>query len=324
MREQVKITAVVSVFIVGLVTVAFLSTPSPLEFVLISLLNGVQSAALFILLALGLTLIFGMMGVINFAHGAMFMVGGYVTYYVVHPDFLNQPFLLGVLAAVVVVGLIGFLMERLVLRGIYGDDLLLQVLFTIGVALTLEGGLNYLGAPTGASVNGPDWAVGLIDVGPVSYPAFRLFIVAVTAILVAAIYIVLTRTNVGLIIRAGIHDREMVRGLGIDVERYFTVIFVSGSALAGLAGALAAPIRSLDTSMGNDIIIETFVIVVIGGMGSFLGSILGAITVAEIQTFSIFIPVLKQYANLAIFVFMAIVLLVRPRGLLGTVGFLEE
>lgn len=324
MREQVKVSGGLAAFILVIVATAFIFTSLPVQFISTSLLNGVQSAALFILLALGLTLIFGLMGVINFAHGAMFMVGGYVTWYVTHPDFLGQGFLLGVVAAVILVGLIGLLMERLVLRSLYGDHLLLQVLFTIGVAMSLEGAANALGAPTGASVSIPDWASGTVNLYVTPYPAFRLVIIATTAILVAAIYLMLTRTNIGLIIRAGTQDKDMVRALGLDVERYFMIVFVFGSALAGLAGAFAAPIRSLTPSMGNDVIIETFVIVVIGGMGSFLGSILGAITVAEIQTFGAFIPILENWAELAIFLFMALVLLIRPRGLLGAVGFLEE
>jgi branched-chain amino acid transport system permease protein len=314
MRESIKVTIAVGMYFSGLSN----------QFLVISFVNGMQSAALFVLLALGLSLIFGIMGVVNFAHGALFMTGAYSTWYIANPAGLGQPYLVGVIGGVIVTGFIGFLIEVGALRRLYDKNLLLQVLFTFGVALVLQGTVEYIFGSSAKTLATPEWGRGTTSLFGYTYSTFRLLIIIATILLVIGIYVFLRRTNVGLIIRAGTRDAEMVRALGIDIQRVFTLVFVIGSALAGLAGALAIPIRSMGPGVGNDIIIDTFVVVVVGGLGSLIGMVLSGIAIAEISTFSTFIPVLERFSATAIFVFMAIVLLIRPRGLLGEEGFHEN
>ena len=291
------------------------------SFTITFLLNGLQAAALFILLALGLSLIFGMAGIINFAHGAIFLLGGYVTWYVVS---LGYGYLVAMLTAVVATAIFGFLIEVVGLRRLYEEDELLQILYTFGIAIAFQGLLMLVVGPSSRSINPPSWGAGSVPILGTRYPLFRLLIILFTIVLVAAVWLLLHRTNIGLIIRAGTRDTEITRVLGHDVRKMFTLVFVIGSMLAGFAGALAIPIRPMSPVTGNEIIIETFVVVVVGGLGSFLGTILGGISIAQILTFGTYIPIIQQYTSTAMFVFMAIVLLVRPRGFLGSVGFMED
>lgn len=324
MRESVKVTLGVLSFVAVLIAMAFYFSSITEQFVFITLMNGVQSAALFILLALGLSLIFGIMGVVNFAHGSLFMVGAYAAWFVSSSEGLDLPYVVGVLAAVLAAAAIGLLIETQGLRRLYDENILLQVLFTFSIALILEGLAILVFGPIGKTLSAPEWGSGALSLNGFVYPTFRLIIIVVSVVSIAAVYLLLQQTNIGLIIRAGTQDSEMVRSLAIDVQWVFSLVFAIGAGLAGFAGALAAPIRTLKPGMGTDIIIETFVVVVIGGLGSFLGTILGGVAVAEISTFSGYIPILQEYSAAAIFIFMAIVLLIRPRGLLGEIGLHEE
>lgn len=322
--ETKKVTIGVAVFVLLYITSAIVVGEMPQQLGSIMLLNGVQSAALFVLLALGLSLIFGTMGVINFAHGAFFTLGAYSAWFVTSPSQMGQSYVLGIVAAVVITGIVGLLVEVVGLRRLYDKNALLQVLFTFAVALIIEGGLHELFTAEGHSLPSPDWASGAIDLGFATYPMFRLTIIVFTAILVIGIWYMLEKTNIGLIIRAGTRNPDMVRALGIDIQRMFSVVFVIGSGLAGIAGALAAPVFTIRPSMGGEILIETFVVVVIGGIGSFFGTILSGVLVGEVSTFSAFLPVLADYGSTVIFVLMALILLIRPRGLLGEVGLYED
>lgn len=321
MREEYRITGWVFAFVAGFVLAAMylggIGGANSVWF----LLNGLQAAAIFVLLALGLSLIFGMAGVINFAHGAIFMVGAYATWFVTS---LGYSYLTGVLFAIVVTALLGLTIEITGLRRLYDENVLLQVLYTFGLAIALEGLMLLLVGPAARSVATPAWGAGSVPVLGVEYPAFRLIIVLVTVVLVLGVWTMLQRTDIGLIIRAGTRDTEMVQVLGINVQRMFTFVFVVGSALAGIAGSLIAPTQNLTPGMGNNIIIDTFVVVVVGGLGSFFGTILGGISVAQILTFGGFYPFVERYQETMIFAFMALVLLVRPRGFLGRIGLYEE
>lgn len=321
MREEVKISGYVLLFLALFVGGAIVVGDIEGAFTVTVLLNGLQAAGVLVLLALGLTLIFGMAGVINFAHGALFLIGAYTTWAVTNAGVGYLP---AVIIALVATGLFGFLVEVIGLRRLYEKDVLLQVLYTFGIAVGIQGLMLLLIGPSPKSVEQPPWGSGFVNLGVVEYPKFRLLIILVTVLLLVGVWLALYRTNIGLIVRAGTRDAEMVRVLGIDVRQMYTLVFVFGSVLAGLAGALAIPVRSVTPLSGNDVVIDSFVVVVIGGMGSILGTVLGGVSVAQIQTFSGFIPVLTTYASPAIFLFMALVLLIRPRGLLGTIGLFED
>jgi branched-chain amino acid transport system permease protein len=321
MREEAKISGYVFLFLVLFVGGAIVVGDIEGTFTVTVLLNGLQAAGVLVLLALGLTLIFGMAGVINFAHGALFLIGAYTTWVVTD---MGVGYLPAVLVALIATGLFGFLVEVIGLRRLYEKDILLQVLYTFGIAVGIQGLMLFLIGPSPRSVKQPPWGSGFVNLGVVEYPTFRLLIILVTVLLLIGVWLALYRTNIGLIIRAGTRDAEMVRVLGIDIQQMYTLVFVFGSVLAGLAGALAIPVQSVTPLSGNDVVIDSFVVVVIGGMGSILGTVLGGLSVAQIQTFSGFIPILRTYADPAIFLFMALVLLIRPRGLLGTIGLFEE
>jgi branched-subunit amino acid ABC-type transport system permease component len=321
MRERVKVSFIVLAFVAIYIGVAIFAGGISGSFTVTFLLNGLQAAALFTLLALGLSLIFGMAGIINFAHGSIFLLGAYATWYMSSLGFGYGVSLLG---AVVATGIFGLLIEVIGLRRLYEEDELLQILYTFAIALGFQGLITFLLGPGSVSISAPSWGAGSMSILGTQYPRFRLLIIVFTIVLVGAVWFMLQRTNIGLIIRAGTRDAEMTRILGHDVERMFTFVFVIGSMLAGVAGALAIPIRPVSPVTGNEIIIETFVVVVVGGLGSFLGTILGGISIAQILTFGSYIPVIEQYSTTAIFVFMAAVLLIRPRGFLGSVGFKEE
>jgi branched-subunit amino acid ABC-type transport system permease component len=321
MREKLKVTVAVLAFVAAYIGVAIYAGGIEGSFTVTFLLNGLQAAALFTLLALGLSLIFGMAGIINFAHGAIFLLGAYVTWYV---STLGFGYILSVVAAVVATGVFGLLIEVIGLRRLYEKDELLQILYTFGIGLGFQGLVTFVVGPSSRSINPPGWGTGSVTILGAQYPLFRLLIIVFTIVLIGIVWFMLQRTNIGLIIRAGTRDAEMTRILGHNVERMFTLVFVLGSMLAGIAGALAIPIRPVSPVTGNEIIIETFVVVVVGGLGSFLGTILGGISIAQILTFGSYIPVIEQYSSTAIFVFMALVLLIRPRGFLGSVGFMED
>jgi branched-subunit amino acid ABC-type transport system permease component len=292
------------------------------QFGTIMLLNGLQSASLFVLLALGLAHIFGTMGVVNFAHGAFFALGAYTMWFTVSN--LGGSYVVGIVAAVVVTSLAGGVVEVAGLRRIYGENVLIQVIFTFGVALVIQGALTAVFGAGSAGISPPPWGIGTTQLGFVTYPIYRLIIILATVVLVVAVWGMLNWTNIGLIIRAGTRDSDMVRALGIDVRRMFTIVFMVGTGLAGFAGALVLPIMSLSPTMGNGILINTFVVVVVGGLGSLFGTLVSGFAIGQVMIFSSAIPVLRQFSTTAIFVFMGLVLLIRPRGLFGEVGLYED
>ncbi|HRW60189.1 MAG TPA: branched-chain amino acid ABC transporter permease [Defluviicoccus sp.] len=296
-------------------------------------LNGLQQGVTLFLLAAGLTLVFGVMHLINLAHGTLYMVGAYVAATVTQ---LSGNFLWGVLAAVAAAGLTGAAIEIIALRRLYDRGHLDQVLATFGVILFFNELVKILWGPQALFLSPPAILSGTVEVIPgVPYPAYRLLIIAVGLAVALAVRQLITSTRTGMLIRAGATDREMVGALGVAVNRLFTRVFAIGAMLAGLAGAMAGPLLAIEVGMGEHILILTFVVVIIGGIGSVRGALVGALLVGLVDTYGrAFLPVVLRgvlsptaadaiggsLSSIAIYVLMAAVLIWRPRGLFQAYG----
>ncbi len=285
--------------------------------ILIQLLNGVQYGLLLFLVAAGLTLIFGIMGVINLAHGSFYMLGAYLAW--------SLSSMLGSLLAAIVLGiplsiLLGLALEWLLIRHFYHRDHLYQVLLTFGLILIFEETRSILwgddvqGIPIPALLN---YSIPLTDT--LSYPVYRLMMSAVCLLLALVMYLLIQYTRVGMMVRAGAHNREMTEAMGINVRLLFALVFALGVALAAFAGMLAAPISSVYPGMGNQVLIICFVVVVIGGIGSVPGTAVAAALVALTQQLVNFY-VGTGLGDIAVVGLLALVLLTRPQGLLGAVA----
>jgi len=287
--------------------------------IVMQLFNGLISGSFYVLLSIGLTIIFGMMGVVNFAQGALYMLGAYAAYSWVY--LIGGNFWLGLLLAPLIVGLIGSLLEKTLLQRLYKVEPFYNLLLTFGIMLALQDTIRIFFGPIEKKFDIPDALSGAVNLGFMYYPKYRLFIIAMTSLFVLAVWIFIGKTKLGAIIRAGTEDSEMVDAMGIDVRKIFTITFGIGAALAGVAGVLASPIQNIKPWMGMDFLVPIFVVVVVGGMGSIGGSILGGLIVGEVITLGVMLwpPV----ANTLIYVIMAAVLLIRPRGLFGRAEFLD-
>jgi len=279
-------------------------------------LNALQYGLLLFLIASGLTLIFGVMGVINLAHGSFYMIGAYMAYALAPAlgGTAGLGFIATLLVGLVLAIVLGYALEWAFFSFLYEREHLQQVLMTYGLILVFE---ELRSLTLGDDVHGvavPAWLSGSIPLGGLmSYPVYRLFISGVCVALALAMYAVLSRTRLGMAIRAGSTNREMVASLGIDVKQLFRVMFAAGVALATLAGMLAAPVSSVYPGMGNQVLIICFVVVVIGGLGSVRGAFAAALLVGAVDTFGkVFFP---QAAGVLVYVLMAAVLLWRPEGL---------
>lgn len=281
--------------------------------VLIQLLNGLTIGAILMLIALGLSLIFGLMGVVNFAHGSFYMVGAYLGVVVVS---VTGEFWLALIVAPLGVGVLGFLLERTMIRPLYGRDPLTHVLLTFGVAVVVSEAVEIIWGPRVQSLAVPAALSGSMGFLGIQYPTYRLVVLFVTIVVVGVVWLVLRRTNIGLIIRSGTHDREMVEALGINIRRVFTGVFVAGSMLAALAGVLIGPLRSVHPEMGTEVIVYAFIAVVVGGMGSVGGAVAGALLVGVAELLGAL--VIPGMAKAVIYAIVVLVLLVRPTGLFGT------
>ena len=283
-----------------------------LSLLVLQVLNGVVLGAIYVLMAAGLSLIFGMLGLPNFAHGALYGLGAYVAFSLLGA---TGNFWLALGATTLVLAAVGALVESGLLRRLYGVDPHYQILLTFGIALTIQESIILVWGPVGKSVAVPEFASGVVDLGIAVYPAYRVFLAIFVAGCVLVLWYVLERTRFGAVIRAGSEDRQMVSALGIDVRRTFSLVVALGAGLAGLAGALVLPMRGAQPLMGTDILTLTFVVVVIGGMGSFLGAVVGGILVGLVQSLmALYWP---SASLVMVLVAMGIVLLVRPQGLFG-------
>jgi len=280
--------------------------------------TGLVLGMIFVLLAIGLSLIFGLLTVVNFAHGSLYMLGAYFGVFVFG---VTGNFWLSLIIAPLMVGTVGLLIERFLIRRLYGrspDD---PLLLTFGLSLIIVEGVRIIWGKIGLTIDPPKALGSAVNLGFMNFPAYRLFVIAVTVAVLVAIWLFLERTNVGLIIRAGSRDPLMVRALGIDLSRIWLLVFGIGTGLAGLAGILAGPMRGVYAEMGVTMVIESFVVIVVGGMGSLVGAVVAGLLMGQVVGLTTyFAPAL---AEIMVFVAMAVVLLVRPSGLFGEAGLLD-
>jgi branched-chain amino acid transport system permease protein len=277
--------------------------------------NGLVLGALLALVSSGLTIIYGTLGVLNLAHGAMFMLGGYAGWLTYS---YTGSFIAAVLGGAIFVMIVGVLMERVIIRHFYNRPHEDQLLVTFGLGIVFVEAVRFIFGSLSKTVPPPAPLVGITPLGFMFYPTYRLALLGIVAVALLALYVVLYRTRIGMIVRAGIEDPVMVDSLGIDVYRIFTLVFGIGAMAAGFAGIVNAPVVSIAPDVGEAILVQTFVVVVIGGVGSFLGAILGGLIAGEIISItSMFNP---GYSYVMLFVAMTLVLVLRPYGLLGTAG----
>lgn len=282
-----------------------------LTLIMSQLVNGLVLGVLYILIAVGLSIIFGMLGLVNFAHGAFFALGAYFA-------LSMRPYVgdVGVLfLSPLLVAVFGMLIERTLLRPLYDRDPLLSLLMTFGMALFLEELIRVVWGSIGHPFNTPDFLYGVFHYGPVFVTRYRIAVLGITVLLLAAIWLFLEKTRYGRIIRAGSRDGEMVSMLGINLTRVFMLVFGLGTALAGVAGVLAAPLWSVVPSMASQAIMPAFVVVTIGGLGSLRGAIVAGLMVGV--SIALCVQFWPAASNAVMYVLMALILLVRPRGLFG-------
>jgi branched-chain amino acid transport system permease protein len=279
------------------------------------LFNGLASGALLALIASGLTIIYGTLGVLNLAHGAMFMLGGYAGYVAFEA---TGSFVIAVIAGALFLAVVGGVMELVVIRRFYSRPPEDQILVTFGIGIVIVEAVRLGFGSLSLTIPPPSWAAGVTPLGFLIYPTYRIVALAIAAAALAVLYVVLYRTRLGLIVRAGIEDSAMVGMLGINVYRVFMLVFGIGAMAAGFAGIVNAPVVSLTPDMGESILVQTFVVVVIGGVGSFPGAILGGLIAGEILSLTSMVD--PSYSEVMLFVVMTLVLLLRPQGLLGIRG----
>jgi branched-chain amino acid transport system permease protein len=282
------------------------------ELILMQLFSGVALGAILVLTALGLSIIFGMLGVVNFAHGALFMVGAYAGLWIAS---LTGSFWWGLLVAPVMIGLFGMLIEYLLVRPLYGRSIDDPLLLTFGLSYVLVEGVRIVFGSDGIPFPTPPSLTGVLDLGFGFFPIYRIFVVCIVFVVVLLLWLGLEKTRFGLIVRAGARDPMMMQVLGIDISKVWLLVFGLGVGLAALGGVLAGPMRSVNPEMGSLVLAEAFVVTVIGGLGSLLGSIVAGLVVGiAISMTALFAP---EMASIVMFALMAFVLLIRPQGLFG-------
>lgn len=297
-------------------------------------LNAFQLGVMLFLMAAGLTLVFGIMNMINLAHGSFYMIGAYVAAYVGHA---TGNFFIGVAVALPVAALTGMAVEVIALRKLYNRDHLDQVLATFGLILFFNELTSIIWGPQAIFVAIPELFAGSVELIPgAPYPIYRLVIIGAGLIVALLLRLLIVKTRTGMLIRAGASNREMVSALGVDIDRLYTVVFGLGAMLAGLAGALAGPILATEIGMGENILILTFVVIIVGGIGSIRGALIGALLVGLVDTYGrAFLPSLLRSvfedpsvadgvgasaSSMSIYILMAVVLIFKPRGLFQAYG----
>jgi branched-subunit amino acid ABC-type transport system permease component len=287
-----------------------------LSTILTQALSGISVAIFLFLMAVGLSLIFGVVRVLNFAHGSFYMIGAYSAYQM--SKWIgtgNVSFWVSALAAALVVTAIGVAIERLLLRHLYGKDELFQLLLTYALVLILSDAVKMVWGVEQVSVSRPPALGGPVWIFGTPFPAYNLAIIGICVAVLLGLWALIQKTSAGRIVRAASMDREMVGALGVNVSWLFTSVFAVGSFLAGLGGALVAPVTAVTLGMDSDMIIAAFIAVVIGGLGSFWGTLIGAIIYGQVLSFGILL--MPRFSLFAVFALMAVVLVVRPYGLLG-------
>jgi len=281
------------------------------ELFFVQLINGLQYGLLLFLIASGLTLVFGVMGILNLAHGSMYMVGAYLVWYFVA---VTGSFTVSAILSAVIALALGILIERVLIQRLYNRNHLDQVLLTIGMIFVFNSLQSILWGNDPYGVAVPEALSGSVPfTDNSSYPVYRIFAAMICIAIAAALYFVVSKTRLGMLIRAGESNREMVEALGVNIKSLYTIVFAIGVMLAAVSGIIAAPMRSIVPGMGESVLITCFVVVVIGGMGSIKGAFVGALLVGVISTFAaVLMPTLS---NMIIYIFMILVLLVKPQGL---------
>jgi branched-chain amino acid transport system permease protein len=279
------------------------------------LFNGLATGALLALISSGLTIVYGTLGVLNLAHGAMFMLGGYAGYIALQA---TGSFVIAIIASALFLVVVGGVLEFFVIRHFYDRPPEEQLLVTFGIGIVVVELVRLAFGSLSKTVPPPSWAAGVTQIGFLIYPTYRIVVAGIAAAALALLYVILYRTRLGMIVRAGIEDSSMVEMLGINVYRVFMVVFGVGAMAAGFAGIVNAPVVSLTPDMGESILVQTFVVVVIGGVGSFPGAILGGLIAGEILSLTSMID--PAYSEVMLFAVMTLVLLLRPQGLLGSLG----
>ncbi len=284
------------------------------DYLLIQIFNGLVNGGFYALLALGLSIIFGMLRIVNFAHGAMYMLGAFVAYY--GAELFHLPFFAALVVAPIVVGAFGLGLEVLLLRRLYSLDPLYNLLLTFAIVLVVEDAMRLAAGALGSPYETPALLAGATNLGITEYPTYRLFVIVVSVIVCIAVYFGIERSRLGARIRAATEKPELTRAFGIDTSRLVSGTFAFGVALAAFAGVLAAPNTNVTPSMGDTVIINTFAIVVIGGLGSILGSIVAGFALGVIA--AVGAVLYPPISNTLIFIVMVLVILFRPAGLFGT------
>jgi branched-chain amino acid transport system permease protein len=279
------------------------------------LFNGLALGTLLALISAGLTIIYGTLGVLNLAHGALFMLGGYAGF--VAYD-LTGSFLIAIIAGSLFVLIVGMALEWAFIRHFYGRPAEDQILLTFGLGIVVVELVRLVFGSLSQVVPTPDWAAGVTPMGFLIYPTYRIVVMGISGVSLLALYLVLYRTRIGMVVRAGIEDATMVSVLGINVYRVFRLVFGIGAMAAGYAGIVNAPVVSLTPNMGDNILIETFVVVVIGGVGSFPGAVIGGVLSGEVLSITSMID--PAYSQVMLYAIMTLVLVLRPQGLLGVRG----
>jgi branched-chain amino acid transport system permease protein len=289
-----------------------------LDLFLLQLMTGIALGAVYALLAVGLSLIFGMLTVVNFAHGAFFMMGAFLGVYFMS---LTGSFWFSLILVPVIVGAFGLLCERFLVRPLYGRGIDYPLLLTFGLSYVMIEAMRFVFGIEGVPSSTPPELRGAVNLGFGHFPLYRLFLIAATAVIVLGLWLFIEKTRYGLIIRAGSRDPEIVKVLGIDISKVWLLVFGIGTAIAGLSGLLAAPTRAVNPEMGIPILAESFVVTVVGGMGSLPGAVIAGLLVGVVFAMtSLFAP---AYAEMSIFVLMAVVLLIRPQGFFGKAGLMS-
>lgn len=293
-------------------------------------LNGLQFGIMLFLMAAGLTLVFGVMGLINLAHGSLYMIGAFACAGVAA---VTGSFWLGLVAALIAAAMAGAIIEMTIIRRLYTRDHLDQVLATFALILILSEATRWTFGSIPLALDPPGWLAGPVELpGGLLYPAFRLVIIIAGLIVAAGLFLLIARTRIGIRIRAGESDREMIAALGVDIDKLYTIVFALGAALAGVAGAMVGAIQSVEVGMGEPVLILAFVVIVIGGIGSIKGALIGAILVGVTDTMGRFLlpeffktfmeaaaatTVGSALASMLIYILMAVVLIFKPSGLFG-------
>jgi len=287
----------------------------PWNVIVLQLFFGLALGSIFVLLASGLSIIYGLLDIVNFAHGTFAMLGAYAVFIAVS---LSESFLIGIVSAIVIVGLIGVVIEYILLKPLYGKDPLLPLLLTFGLSVAIPDLIKIIFGLIGKPINYPEALTGATVLGPLILPNYRLFIILFTLAILISLWLFLKKSDLGMIIRASTRDSLMVQVLGVNVSRIWTIGFAIGIGLAALAGAIAVPTMAATPDMGVDMTMVAFVVTVVGGLGSLGGAIVGGLFIGLVVAITSFIA--GEYATVSMYFCMAVILLIRPRGLFGELG----